>query len=109
MDAHLRYIKEYFRNSQIRWRQHALARMMERGISRKDVKNAVAEGEIIESYADSKPYPGCLVFGYSEETPIHVVVSIDMNSEIAYVITSYVPDTTHFEVDLKTRKKGGRK
>lgn len=84
-----------------------MSRMLERGISRKDVQTAVAEGEEIEYYHESKPFPGCLILGFSRKIPIHVVVSIDSEESIAYVVTSYVPDTNYFEEDLKTRKKRG--
>ena len=36
--------------SKILWTQHCLQRMQERDISRADVKNGIATGEIIEDY-----------------------------------------------------------
>ena len=38
--------------SKILWTQHCLQRMQERDISRADVKNGIATGEIIENYPD---------------------------------------------------------
>ena len=38
--------------SKILWTQHCLQRMQERDISRADVKNGIATGEIIEDYPD---------------------------------------------------------
>ena len=105
MKKYFEKIKYCFKNNRVRWRQHALSRMLERGISRKDVQTAVTEGKEIEYYHESKPYPGCLMLGFSRKVPIHVVVSIDLEESIAYVVTSYVPDTNYFEEDLKTRKK----
>ena len=49
----------------ILWTQHCLQRMQERDISRLDVKNVIATGEIIEDYPDDYPNPSCLIFGYS--------------------------------------------
>jgi len=86
------------------WRQHALVRLMERSISRSDVKRAIKSGEIIEHYDDSKPYPGCLILGYAASVPLHVVLSFDQANYIVYIITCYEPDTKHFMDDLKTRK-----
>ena len=63
--------------SKILWTQHCLQRMQERDISRADVKNGIATGEIIEDYPDTK----------------------------IYIITAYYPDTKKFEDDLKTRRK----
>ena len=47
--------------SKILWTQHCLQRMQERDISRADVKNGIATGEIIEDYPDDYPNPSCLV------------------------------------------------
>ena len=45
--------------SKILWTQHCLQRMQERDISRADVKNGIATGEIIEDYPDTKKYGHC--------------------------------------------------
>ena len=42
--------------SKIIWTQHWLQRMQERDISRADVKNGIATGEIIEDYQDTKKF-----------------------------------------------------
>lgn len=96
-------IKELCKQSKIKWSTHGLERMQERDISRKDVKNCLENGEIIEDYPEDFPHPSCLVFGYSvNNTVIHVVVGND--GEYIYIITAYIPNTTKFENDLKTRK-----
>ncbi len=43
-------IQKAFKDKCVIWRQHALARMMERGITRHDVFNAVQSGKAIEHY-----------------------------------------------------------
>lgn len=90
--------------SKILWTQHCLQRMQERDISRDDVKNGIATGEIIEEYPDDFPNPSCLIFGYSvKDRILHIVAGCD-NINI-YIITAYYPDTRKFEDDLKTRRK----
>ena len=90
--------------SKILWTQHCLQRMQERDISRADVKNGIATGEIIEDYPDDFPNPSCLIFGYNVNGRIlHIVAGCD-NINI-YIITAYYPDTKKFEDDLKTRRK----
>ena len=42
--------------SKILWTQHCLQRMQESDISRADVKNGIATGEIIEDYPDTKKF-----------------------------------------------------
>jgi len=87
----------------IEWRRHALERMLQRGISRSEVKEALKYGEIIESYETDVPFESALLF-YSASKTIHVVVSLDEENKTIYVITAYEPDTTHFNSDLKTRR-----
>ena len=61
-------------------------------------------GEVIEDYPEDFPFPSCLVFGHATNgSVIHVVVGYDM--EYLYIVTAYIPDTTKFEEDLKTRKE----
>jgi hypothetical protein len=98
-------IQRAFEQGKISWRQHALARMLERNISRKDVFTAIKAGNVIESYPESNPYPGLLIAYADEEISIHVVASWDSGSDFAYVITSYIPDDIHFEKNGKTRKE----
>ncbi len=43
-------IRQSFQEGNIVWRQHAIVRMLERGISRGDVFEAVEDGRIIEQY-----------------------------------------------------------
>ena len=90
--------------SKILWTQHCLQRMQERDISRADVKNGIATGEIIEDYPDDFPHPSCLIFGYTiNDKIIHVVAGSD--GKYIYIITAYFPNTIKFEKDLKTRRK----
>ena len=90
--------------SKVLWTQHCLQRMQERDISRADVKNGIATGEIIEDYPDDFPHPSCLIFGYTiNDKIIHVVAGSD--GKYIYIITAYFPNTIKFEKDLKTRRK----
>ncbi len=78
--------------------------MLERGIARLDVAQAIACSEVIESYPVGKPFPAYLVFGLAASKPIHAVIAWDAESEIAYVVTVYQPDLEHFEADFRTRR-----
>ena len=88
---------------QIEWRKHALERMLERGISRAEVKRALREGDIIEHYETDVPFESALFF-YSDFKAIHVVASLDDVTQTIYVITAYLPSMAHFKEDLKTRR-----
>jgi len=98
-------IRDAFFNGRVEWRQHALVRILERGISRADISHIVNEGEIIEEYTSQAGLPSCLIFGKVKEEVYHAVVGWNDQEKRAYVITVYRPDREHFEQDLKTRKK----
>jgi hypothetical protein len=100
----LRNIQKAFDEGFVIWRQHALTRMLERDITRKDVFLAIKSGKAIEQYPEAKPYPAILILAKQQEKTIHVLAAWDEYSQYAYVITAYIPDSTHFEKNGKTRK-----
>ena len=83
--------------------QHSRKRFAERGISVLDILEVIETGEVIEQYPGDSPFTSCLIMGKSDEKIIHVVASI--NESMIYIITAYVPDTTKWENDFKTRKE----
>ena len=100
----IKEIQSAFAAGRVKWRLHALQRMLERGIIRADIASVVVSGEIIEAYPTGKPFPACLIFGIAGERPMHAVVAWDAETETTYVITVYQPDQEHFGVDFKTRR-----
>ena len=85
------------------WKKHALERMLERGISRSQVKSAILHGAIIENYPDDHPIHS-LLLAVNQPEALHVVLAYDTASEQCHIITAYRPDLTHFELDLITRR-----
>lgn len=82
---------------------HARIRLYERNIDIDDIVNGINTGEIIKQYVDDKPFPSCLILGFSINLEyIHVVVSCD--TDFIYLITAYFPDPNIWENDFKTRK-----
>jgi len=47
--------------------------MQNRGIKTDDLVDVLIHGEIIEEYADDKPYPSWLIYGDAFGRPIHIV------------------------------------
>ena len=95
----------------IEYKAHCLKRMIERGISRRDIENCILNGEIIEDYPldenniSEASYPSCLILwiDISENNVIHVVVGFNCRRII--IISAYRPDTEHWEKDYRTRKE----
>jgi Domain of unknown function (DUF4258) len=103
-DFNIEILRGAAAQGRIQWHQHALERILERGISRAEVVSAIMNGEVIEIYPADRPYPSCLML-YVETVPLHVVVAVDRDARICHVITAYRPDLEHFEPDFRTRRK----
>ena len=59
------------------WTDHVIQRIAQRGISRKEIKHALAKCEVIELYPNDYPYPSCLVFGQMfDSSPLHTVCGV---------------------------------
>lgn len=101
--------KEPFRNAiqarRVEWQGHALERMVERQIGRSDVLQVLLNGERIEDYPETKPFPSALFSGESGGKTLHVVAACNTAQSRVFVITAYKPDLEHFEPDFKTRRK----
>ena len=87
------------------WRHHSKIRMGQRQITGKEVKEAIFNGEIIENYENDKPFPSCLIFGLSDERPIHTVIGYNEIEKIVFIISVYEPDLNQFEGNFKRRRK----
>ncbi len=74
--AQLPAIRRAIADGRVLWKKHALERMLERGISRQQVKQAVTTGGIIEQYPDDYPIPSLLMVVMKPE-PLHVVLAWD--------------------------------
>ena len=84
--------------------QHTLIRCTQRNITVDEILQTIQNGDIIEQYPDDYPHPSCLIFGISLNGKIiHVVCGTD-NKKV-WIITAYIPNTTKWEADFKTRRK----
>ena len=79
--------------------------MHERCISEDEIEQAITGGIIIENYPADTPYPSVLLLGYAGTKAVHVVYADDVIDSMIIIITVYVPDTTIWCEDLKTRRK----
>ena len=98
----LKTLQDLYSNGKILWKEHAQQRLIQRNILRSEVKDCILSGEIIEIYEKDKPFPSCLILGYTHnKRPLHIVCSTDGN--YIYIITAYEPNNIKFYDDLKTR------
>ena len=83
---------------------HAIQRMFDRGIRARDVEGVISSGEIIASYPEDTPFPSCLILGFVQAQPVHVVAAADRSSGTCYVVTVYRPDPELWDEDFRRRR-----
>jgi hypothetical protein len=102
IEIDLELIKDYARQNQLWFTNHAVLRMLERVISDVEVQEAIINGEIIEDYPEDKYGPSCLIYGKTQAMrPLHIQCSAPPRVRI---ITVYEPDP-HEWVDQCIRRE----
>ena len=91
-------VRAYTTDDTIVLTDHLLTRMRQRNIKLKDIKYAIAEGEIIEQYPTAYPFPSCLI----NSEKIHIVCSVGEGR--LYIITAYRPSPEKWEAGGRKRK-----
>lgn len=92
------------RFSSIKISGHSYRRMFERNISPSMVREAAEQGVIIKCYPDDTPYPSCLILGYHESVPMHIVASVEPETDVLIVITAYFPDPSIWDDNFSSRR-----
>ncbi len=84
---------------------HAEKERYAEDITVSDLETAISDGEILENYPDDQRGTSCLVLGYSQNRPIHIVCGHTPMKWIR-IITVYIPKHPKW-IDERTRIKGG--
>jgi hypothetical protein len=101
-----------FQNLKVQFRQgnyeisfHAEKERYAEDISLSNIEIAIAHGEILEEYPDDRRGESCLILGYAEGRPLHIVCGYTSTMSIR-VITVYLPKAPKW-VDERTRRPQG--
>jgi len=87
----------------IEWTLHVAKRLLQRGISARDIDSTITSGEIIEDYTEDYPFPSCLVMGKTENDEVlHLVCAVGDNK--LWIITAYIPNLIEWNEDYRTRR-----
>jgi len=89
---------------QVKFSGHAIRRMFERSITKADVVDVIRSGEVIEDYPNDTPFPSCLLLGWIERRPLHVVIGKDEKTGTIHAITVYHPNPLLWSSDFRTRR-----
>lgn len=94
-------IQNKIQKGEYRFSDHAVNRMIKRGIARYEIESVIIKGEIIEEYPDDKYSPSCLIYGKTDMgRNLHVQVSLSPN---IVIITTYEPNINEW-IDYKIRR-----
>lgn len=96
-------VREKFELDRVEFTKHATVRSLARNISVREIREAIATGEVIENYPDDKYGPSCLIFGCTNsERRLHIQCS-DPSRDVVKIITVYEPDPEEW-IEFKQRK-----
>ena len=70
------------------------------GLTFVQIEEALLNGEILEQYPDTGRGESCLILGFTDELPIHIVCG--WRGERVAIITVYIPSPPNF-IDPRTR------
>ncbi len=98
------YLFQQVEYGSLLFKNHAVLRMLERGISKKQIIETIEQGIEIEDYTTDFPYPSKLVYNNNNESPLHTVLAFNKSESQIIVVTLYIPDVQYFEKDWITRK-----
>lgn len=102
----LHQIRDYASQQRIRFKKHALIRVIERNIRIIEVKQSLNNCTIIESYPNDLPLPSYLVAGFSEDRKVlHIVVALDSQEQYIWIITVYEPNRDKWDDSFTKRKR----
>jgi hypothetical protein len=96
-------IREKFSAGLFEFAKHAVDQSVLRHVTLQEIREAIADAEIIEDYRNDKYGPSCLILGYTlASRPLHIQCSYP-SRPLVKIITLYEPDANLW-IDFKVRK-----
>jgi len=96
-------IRTKIQAGQFEFSKHAVDQSILRQISVQELREAIANGEIIEDYPEDKYSPSCLILGFTQAgRPLHIQCSYP-SRPLAKIITLYEPDPVRW-IDFRVRR-----
>jgi hypothetical protein len=97
-------IRRKVAENQFEFSKHAVDQSLLRQIRVEEIKEAIANGQVIEYYPDDKYGASCLIFGWTQtQRPIHIQCSYPSRPLIK-IITLYEPNPKRWNNDFTQRR-----
>ena len=98
-------IRRKFAEEQFEFSKHAVDQSILRQILVQEIREAIANGQVIEDYPEDKYGPSCLIAGSTQaQRPIHVQCSYPARS-LVKVITVYEPNPQRWNQGFTQRRR----
>ncbi len=105
MNFTINEIVKAINSKKVRISDHAYEEAQSDNLTFEEIYYSVMHDEIIEEYPDDKPYPSCLILGYTfGNEPIHSVWAFNNENQWAVLIAVYRPDPELW-FNFRERKK----
>ena len=97
----IHHIQAKIKTGDYRFSDHAVKRMIKRGINRHEIEEAILTGESVEEYPDDKYSPTCLIYGKTHKgRGLHIQASLP---PLVVIVTTYEPNPEQW-IDGKIRR-----
>jgi len=97
-------IREKIAKNHLEFTQHAVDQSILPHISVQELREAMANGEIIEDYPHDKYGPSCLILGFTHAgSPLHIQCSYP-SRQLVKIVTLYEPDPKRW-IEFRIRRK----
>ena len=100
----IEHVRAKIASGHFEFSQHAVDQTIIRRISVREVREAIAVGEVIEDYPDDKYGPSCPILGFTKSgRPLHVQCSYP-SRPLVKIVTLYEPDPDLWD-GLRARRR----
>ncbi len=97
-------IRDKIANNQFELSKHAVDQSISRQIRLQEIREAIANGQIIEDYPNDKYAPSCLICGLTKTGKTIHIQSSYPSRPLVKIITVYEPDPQKWNNDFTIRR-----
>ena len=99
----IRDLRTKIANGEFEFSQHAVDQSIIRHITVQEIREAVANGQVVEDYPDDKFGPSCLILGFTlAGRPLHLLCSYP-SRPLVKIVTLYEPEPDRW-TDFRVRR-----
>lgn len=107
MTSLIEEIRQKVADEKFEFSKHAVDQSILRQVQVQEIKEVIANGQVIEDYPNDKYGPSCLISGLTQtRRSIHVQCSYPSRS-LVRIITLYQPDPQKWDEDFTQRRNRG--